>query len=56
VRNSERRFHYYYTIAKMLGANGQRRRAKLPSCVTQRIAKTFPDAEGAPTKVGYRQD
>ena len=53
---SERRFHHYHYIAKLLGVNGKGRRAKLPRCVTQRVAEMYPDEEGEPTKVGYQQE
>ena len=56
VSNGERRFHHYFTIAKILKVSGKNNRAKLPLCVTKRIAKNFPDAEGAPAKVGYKQE
>ena len=56
VTQSERRYHYYSTIAKLLGVSGRHNRAKLPACVMKRIKEMFPDATGAPTKVGYKQD
>ena len=52
----ERRYFHYYHIAKLLGVNGKKNRAKLPKCVVKRIAETYPDEDGTPTKVGYRQD
>jgi hypothetical protein len=39
-----------------LGVSGKKNRAKLPTCVTKKIAEMYPDAEGTPTKVGYQQD
>ena len=56
VRNSKRRFHHYFTLGRLFGAVGKKKRAKLPKCVTDKIAKMYPDEEGAPTKVGYKQD
>ena len=56
VLMSERRYFHYYHIAKLLGVNGKKNRAKLPKCVVKRIAETYPDEDGTPTKVGYRQD
>ena len=56
VLPNERRFHHYRTIAKLLGANGKKKRAKLPPCVAKRITEMYPDEQGAPTKVGYQQD
>ena len=46
----------YTTIAKRLGVSGRGNRAKLPKCVTDKIAEMYPDEEGTPTKVGYQQD
>ena len=56
VTPSERRYFHYYTISKKLGVSGKKNRAKLPTCVTKKIAEMYPDAEGTPTKVGYQQD
>ena len=55
VRQSERRFFHYRTIAKKLGAVGNQRRAKLPPCVAKRIAQKYADPDGEATKVGYHQ-
>ena len=52
---SERRYFHYRYIAKELGANGKKNRAKLPPCVQRKIAELYPEPEGAPTRVGYRQ-
>ena len=56
VTASERRYFHYYTISKKLGVSGKKNRAKLPACVTKKIAEMYPDVEGTPTKVGYQQD
>ena len=56
VTASERRYFHYYTISKKLGVSGKKNRAKLPACVTKKIAEMYPDEEGTPTKVGYQQD
>ena len=56
VTPSERRYFHYYTISKKLGVSGKKNRAKLPTCVTKKIAEMYPDVEGTPTKVGYQQD
>ena len=55
-RPNELRYFHYSEIAKLLGATGLGRRVKLPKCVCQRIAETYPDKKGARTKVGYKQD
>ena len=52
---SERRYFHYVHIARLLGVKGQKNRAKLPKCVTDRIASMYPDLEGAATKVGFRE-
>ena len=49
-----RRYFYYKTIAKRLGAKGKFARAKLPSCVYKEIEKLHPREVGGPAKVGYR--
>ena len=54
--NAERRFFHYRYIALELGVSGAGRRAKLPACVQKRIKEMYPDEEGEPTKVGYKQD
>ena len=51
VTPSERRYFHYYTISKKLGVSGKKNRAKLPACVTKKIAEMYPDEEGTPTKV-----
>ena len=51
----EKRYFMYHQIAKALGVNGKGKRAKLPGCVTRKIAQMYPDPTGAPTKEGYRQ-
>ena len=39
---SERRYFHYRYIAKELGANGKKNRAKLPPCVQRKIAELSP--------------
>ena len=56
VRPNERRYFHYYEIAKLLGVTGKKNRAKLPACVTKKIAQMYPDEEGTPTKMGYQQE
>lgn len=51
----EKRYFMYQQIAKALGVTGKGKRAKLPGCVTRKIAHMYPDPTGAPTKEGYRQ-
>ena len=51
----ESRYFHYVHIARLLGATGEKKRAKLPKCVQKRIASMFPDTEGAATKVGYQE-
>ena len=53
---AERRFFHYHNIAKLLGAKGPKKRAKLPRCVQKEIAARYGDMHGAPTKVGYQQE
>ena len=47
------RYLHYRGIAKLLGV--AKERVKLPCCVQEEIAKLYPDAEGAPTKVGFKR-
>ena len=55
VAPRERRYFHYFFFARLLGVKGANNRAKLPKCVTDKIAEMYPDADGAPTKVGYKQ-
>ncbi len=50
-RPNEMRYFHYSAIAKLLGASGNGRRAKLPECVRSRIASTYPDKQGTATEV-----
>ena len=49
------RFYLYTTITGLLGTTSERGRVRLPDCVQDKIANTYPDVAGSPVKVGYKQ-
>ena len=55
MNNSNRRFFYYWAIAKLLGATGKMNRAKLPACVYAKIEELHPRQASDAPKVGYKR-
>ena len=52
--NSERRYFYYRTIAKKLGAEGAYNRIKLPDCVYEKVERLHPRGPQE-KKVGFKR-
>ena len=53
---AKNRYYLYTTITGLLGRQGTSGRVRLPDCVQDRIAHSYPDVAGSPVKVGYREN
>ena len=55
MTNQNRRYFYYKSVARKLGAKGKNNRVKLPSCVVKQIETLHPRTNGEPAKVGFKR-